>query len=63
MINGKYKKHYALYKGDNYIDSGTLLQLAIKRNVKLRTMQFYITPTYLKRIKSNGNNIKLIAID
>lgn len=62
MLNGKYKKKYALYKGDEYLFDGSLLQLAIKRNVKLRTMQFYLTPTYQKRRKNSKNAIVLVEI-
>lgn len=62
MHNGKYKKKYALYKGDQYIDSGSLLQLSILRKVKLRTIQFYLTPTYQKRIKNSNNALRLVEV-
>lgn len=55
-------KHYALYKGDTYLTSGTKYQLANYLNVKLRTIQFYLTPTYNKRIEKNSNSIKVIEI-
>ena len=62
MLNGKYHKKYALYKGDKYLYDGSLLQLAIKRNVKLRTIQFYLTPTYKNRTKKSKNAIVLVEI-
>lgn len=55
-------KKYALYKGDEYLYDGSLLQLAIKRNVKLRTIQFYLTPTYKKRTRKSKNAIVLVEI-
>ena len=62
MINGKYYKKYALYKGDKYLYSGSLLQLSIKRNVKLKTIQFYLTPSYKKRLQNSKNRIELVEI-
>ena len=44
---------YALYKGEELIAMGTLLQIAFKTGVKLRTIQFYKTPTYKKRCKNS----------
>ena len=55
-------RYYALYKGDRYLTSGTKYQLANYLNVKLRTIQFYLTPTYNKRIEKSSNRIKVIEI-
>lgn len=55
-------KYYALYKGDNFILSGTKYQLANYLKVKLRTIDFYLTPTYNKRIKEKNNRLKVIRI-
>lgn len=46
-------KIYALYKGENILAMGTMIQIANKMGVKLRTIQFYKTPTYKKRNKNN----------
>lgn len=62
MLNGKYRKKYAMYKGDTFLDMGTLLQLSLRRNVKLRTIQFYLTPTYQKRRKDSKNSIALVEV-
>lgn len=53
---------YALYKGDNLIDTGTVYQLAKRRNVKVETIQFYGSPTYQKRVKG-GNGLCLVKIE
>jgi len=40
---------YALYHGDEFVDIGTIDYLAKERNVLVRTMQWYLTKTALKR--------------
>ena len=52
---------YAIYKGDKFIDLGTLQELSEKLNVKPNTIYFYSTPTYRKRSKGKYGN-KLIVI-
>ena len=42
---------YAIYKGDKFIDIGTAKELAEKRNVKPETIEFYASPSYLKRLE------------
>lgn len=42
---------YAIYKGDKFIDIGTAKELAEKCNVKPATIEFYATPSHLKRIE------------
>ena len=46
-------KEYALYKGDKFIDIGTKEYLANLLNVKKETIEFYASPTKLKRNKDN----------
>lgn len=40
---------YALYKGDEFIDSGTAYQLARRRGVKPSTIRWYSSPSAKKR--------------
>ena len=54
-------KIYALYKGDKFLTSGTKYQLANYLNVKLRTIDFYKTPTNEKRCKGK-NRMKVIYL-
>lgn len=42
---------YALYKGDEFIDLGTKEYLAKILNVTPRTIYYYSTPTYRKRVE------------
>lgn len=54
---------YALYKGEQYIIDGTKQELADYLGVKIRTIDFYLSPTYAKRGKgSKGNRKKVIYI-
>ncbi len=45
---------YAVYKGEENICDGTLQEIAERLHTKIRTVQFYASPTYKKRIKSDG---------
>ncbi len=44
---------YALYKGDELLDMGTLQYLSEKFKVKIRTLLFYQTPSQKKRTSEN----------
>lgn len=57
------KRIYALYKGDNYLTDGTKKELAEYLKVKIRTIDFYLSPTYVKRGKGiNGNRKKVVYL-
>lgn len=47
------EKIFALYKGDKFIDIGTKEYLANLLNVRKETIEFYASPTQLKRNKDN----------
>lgn len=52
---------YALYKGEQWLTDGTKQELADYLGVKVRTIDFYMSPTYEKR--NNGfNNYKVIFV-
>lgn len=42
---------YALYKGDQFIMIGTAEELAKAENVKPKTISFWNSPAYKRRIK------------
>ena len=46
-------KEYALYKCDKFIDIGTKEYLANLLNVRKETIEFYASPTQLKRNRDN----------
>lgn len=56
-------KVYAMYKGDECLGIGTLIQLAKQFNVQYRTMKFYLTPTYKKRCKKGKNRRELVRVE
>lgn len=58
-------KEYALYKGEECLAIGTRKELAKQFNIKLKTIDFYKSPAYLKRKqKSNkGNYIVVVCLD
>lgn len=51
-----------MYKGDECLGIGTLVELANQFNVKYRTMAFYLTPTYKKRCKESKKRRELIRV-
>ena len=55
-------KEYALYKGDNYLCGGTKKQLAEYLGVKIHTITFYNSKTWLKRIKERKAKEPYIVI-
>ena len=57
------KKNYSLYKGEKELAFGTLKEIAKKMNVGIKTIYFYKTPTYAKRVKKGKNRRVLICTD
>ncbi|RPJ97260.1 hypothetical protein CW357_00915 [Rummeliibacillus sp. TYF005] len=58
-------KEYALYKGENIVGIGTLEELANQKGVQIRTIKFYLTPTYKHRLakrKKVRNALELVEI-
>lgn len=55
-------KHYALYKGEEILAIGTLFQIAEQMGIAYKTVYFYTTPSYKKRIKQSKNRRELIEI-
>lgn len=45
---------YALYHGDKFIDLGTKQYLADLINVKVSSIEFYMSPVYRKRTNDSG---------
>ena len=56
------KKEYAMYKGETCLGIGTLEELAKQFKVKLKTIYFYTTPTYKRRVKKGKNRRELVEI-
>lgn len=54
------KKLYAIYKGEDFLDSGTLDELSERQGIKINTLRFMSTPSYFKR-HENGNNYLVVT--
>lgn len=63
MIMKRSKTVYALYKGDIFINLGTVPELAKYLNVSERTIKFYTTKTYRERRKESNNSIIVIKVE
>ena len=62
----KNEKEYALYRGDEFVDIGTLEALARMLNISKKDICFFKTPSYKKRfekIKNNRRSIALVCVD
>lgn len=56
-------KVYAMYKGERCLATGTLIQLSKSLNISIKTLRFYLTPTYQERFKKSKNRRELIRIE
>lgn len=56
------KKEYALYRGDEFIDLGTLRELSERLGKKPKTILCYGTPAYIRRTKDGMNGYILIRL-
>ena len=57
---------YAVYKGDSFICAGTINECAEYMGVLAKTIRFYTTPAYQRRIekrKNARNYITVIKLD
>ena len=59
----KNNKAYALYKGEECLGIGTLEELAEQLKISRKTMVFYATPTYKKRVKKGINRRVLVRVE
>lgn len=53
---------YALYKGEEIIAEGTIVEIANQTGVKPQTVNFYRFPSYQKRNKRNVNSRMLVCL-
>lgn len=56
-------KVYAMYKGDECLAIGTVIQLSKQLGVSIQTIRFYLTPSYKKRVKKGNNRRELIKVE
>lgn len=56
-------KIYAVYKGEEFITTGTLQELAEYFGVAYGTIKFMTTPAYRRRCKGGKNRRELFLLD
>ncbi|MCT4397873.1 hypothetical protein NVV76_09820 [Pediococcus ethanolidurans] len=56
------KALYKLYRGDLFIDVGTLSELSRRQNISEHTLLFEATPTYAARTKYE-NSLRVYRLD
>lgn len=56
-------KIYAMYKGEQCLAIGTIIQLSKELGVSIQTIRFYLTPSYKKRVKKGNNRRELIKVE
>lgn len=56
-------KEYAAYKGDQLVAVGTAKELAIKLGIKQKSIYWYTSPTYQRRLdkRENSKNARVIV--
>jgi len=59
----KKKRIYAMYKGDTFITTGTLAEIAAYCGIAFATVRFYTSPTYKKRVKNIKECIDVFRLD
>ena len=59
----KEKQIYALYKGETFIDVGTIPEISKRQQMSNRFLHTIKTPDYMKRGKDNSNRLLLIKLD
>ena len=57
------KKEYAVYRGDTLVAVGTSKEVAEQMGIKQKTLWWYTTPAYKKRVKSGRNKQEVIILD
>lgn len=62
-LKGRVKPIYAMYRGDKYLYSGTVEELAKFHGVKVGTIKHYKSPLGRRRFESGRNKILIIRID
>lgn len=58
-----YKRVYALYKGDQFITEGVLLEISERTNRSLAWLQNMLTPSCEKKRENSINCLRLYLLD
>ncbi len=50
------EKIYAIYKGDQFIDVGTMKEMSKRLHKSVKTLHYYASKAYRRRSDPKGNN-------
>lgn len=59
----KKKIIYAMYKGDTFITTGTLAEIAAFCGISFATVRVYTSPTHRKRMKNRENCVEVFRLE
>lgn len=59
----KFSKVYAIYRGDKFIDVGTIKELSERQKLSKNTLHFYNSKAHINRIKNENNSIIVIKLE
>ncbi|WP_234708550.1 hypothetical protein [Bacillus mycoides] len=57
------KRGYALYKGEQFLSEGTILEISKKTNKSLNGLRYMLTAVYLERCGDSMKRLRLISLD
>ncbi|ALC92076.1 hypothetical protein AM500_21485 [Bacillus sp. FJAT-18017] len=57
------EREFALYKGDTFICIGTAKELANRLDVQVRTISYYATNAYKRRLEKRQTVNPIICVD
>ena len=56
-------KEYALYKGDKFVDLGTIRKLSVALGIKEASLRYLLYPAYQRRIARRNTKNPMILIE
>ena len=59
----KKQRIYAMYRGDTFITTGTLTEIAAYCGITYSTARFYLSPTYKRRVKNAAKRLEVFLLD
>ncbi len=57
------QKHYGVYRGDEFLFTGTANECANRMSISESTVYFYTTPSYKNRARSSDNRIHVVKFN
>lgn len=63
MKRGVKPSVFALYKGDEFIDVGTLREISTRQHLTVSTLRYLATNAYRRRLKDVENSKVLVRLD